>query len=47
MKRLKFILLLTVLSLMLSGCGYWVVESAPIEVGSPVHIVTPVPTQVP
>ena len=33
--RLKLAVLIVVLSLLLSGCGYMLVEEAPIRVGSP------------
>lgn len=34
--KLRLALLLCVLSLLLTGCGYWLVEDAPIQVGNPV-----------
>ena len=33
--KLKLALLIVVLSLLLSGCGYMLVEDAPVRVGSP------------
>lgn len=30
----RFLLLLVLLALLLSGCSYWVVEDAPVQVGS-------------
>lgn len=41
--KLRFALMLLALTLLLGGCGYWLVEDAPITVGSEVHIVTPAP----
>ena len=32
--RLKLALLLAAMAVLLSGCGYWVVEDAPVQVGS-------------
>lgn len=32
--RFRFVAMLVVLSLLLSGCGYMVVEDAPVQVGS-------------
>lgn len=33
--KLKLALLIVVLSILLSGCGYMLVEDAPVRVGSP------------
>ena len=33
--KLKLAVLIVVLSLLLSGCGYMLVEEAPVRVGSP------------
>ena len=46
MKFRLLILLLAALTL-LCGCGYWAVEEAPIQVGEPVILITPVPTDEP
>ena len=35
--------LLCALCMLLTGCGYWVVEEAPIQVGSPVIHASSVP----
>lgn len=32
--RFKLALLLAATALLLTGCGYWVVEEAPVQVGS-------------
>ena len=32
--RLRLMLLLIATAVLLSGCGYWVVEDAPVQVGS-------------
>ena len=32
--RLRLAMLLIATALLLSGCGYWVVEDAPVQVGS-------------
>ena len=37
-------LLAALLALALSGCGYWVVEDAPIQVGNEIYRVTPAPS---
>ena len=34
--KMKLALLLCLLSLMLTACGYWIVEDAPVQVGSSV-----------
>lgn len=33
--KVRLALMLCALALMLSGCGYWLVEDAPVRVGSP------------
>lgn len=33
-KRLTLLMLLVLLALVLTGCSYWVVEDAPVQVGS-------------
>ena len=33
--KLRLVLVIVVLSLLLSGCGYMLVEESPIRVGSP------------
>jgi hypothetical protein len=39
--KMKLALLLCLLSMMLTACGYWIVEDAPVQVGSSVmHIVS-------
>ncbi len=40
---MKYLLavLLAILTLMLSACGYWVVEDAPIQVGSAIVTAEP------
>ena len=45
MKRL--IALLVGLMLLLSACGYWPVEEAPVQVGDAVIRLTPTPTTIP
>ena len=35
--------LLCVLCTLLTGCGYWIVEDAPVQVGSPVVCTTAIP----
>ena len=32
--RLRLILLMIATAVLLTGCGYWVVEDAPVQVGS-------------
>ena len=32
--RLRLMLLLIFAAILLTGCGYWVVEDAPVQVGS-------------
>ncbi len=32
--RFKLALLLAVVAVLLTGCGYWIVEDAPVQVGS-------------
>lgn len=32
--RLRLMLLLILAAVLLTGCGYWVVEDAPVQVGS-------------
>lgn len=44
--KLKLALLLIV-AMLLTGCGYWVVEVAPVQVGEAVVHVTPVPEPLP
>lgn len=34
--KIRLALLLCALSLLLTGCGYWLVEDAPVQVGDPV-----------
>ena len=34
--KMKLALLLCLLSLLLTACGYWIVEDAPVQVGSSV-----------
>lgn len=33
-KRIRLVLVLLLTAVLLSGCGYWVVEDAPVQVGS-------------
>ena len=33
--RFRLALLLAALAVLLTGCGYWVVEDAPVQVGAP------------
>lgn len=33
--RIRWIALLLLLAALLSGCGYWVVEENPVQIGSP------------
>lgn len=35
--KIQLALLLALLAVMLSACGYWVVEEAPVQVGSSVY----------
>lgn len=32
--KLRLFCLLCILSILLTGCGYWLVEEAPVQVGS-------------
>lgn len=32
--KMKLALLLCILSMLLTACGYWIVEDAPVQVGS-------------
>jgi len=41
--KIRLVLLVCVLSLLLTGCGYWVVEDAPVQVGSSLVRTTSVP----
>lgn len=41
--KMKLALLLCLLSMLLTACGYWIVEDAPVQVGSPVVRATSVP----
>ena len=34
--KMRLALMITLLALLLSGCSYWVVEDAPVQVGSSV-----------
>ena len=33
-KRIRLVLVLLLTAVLLSGCGYWVLEDAPVQVGS-------------
>lgn len=39
--RLRLLALLCVLALLLGGCGYWIVEAAPEQVGSSLLVPSP------
>ena len=42
--RIKLLIVLLAALTLLSGCGYWALEEAPIQVGDAVIRITPVPT---
>ena len=41
--KLRLALLICLIACMLSACGYWVVEDAPVQVGSAVVRTTSIP----
>lgn len=41
--RMKLALLLCLLSMLLTACGYWIVEDAPVQVGSAMVSATSIP----
>lgn len=41
--KIRLALLLCMLCLLLTACGYWIVEDAPVQVGSAVVRTTSVP----
>jgi len=41
--KIRLALLVCMLSLLLTSCGYWIVEDAPVQVGSAVVRTTSIP----
>ena len=43
--KIRLLILLLAVLMLLTGCGYWAIEQAPIQVGESVVRVTPVPAE--
>lgn len=42
--KLRLVLMMCILALLLTGCGYWIVEEPSVQVGSSVYTPSPTPS---